>query len=65
MAENRYLDVKKDYTTTLKELLEKYEENFKHQISFQNGEKSYVKNFKDYFGEDTELSNRNSWVIRL
>jgi hypothetical protein len=52
--------VKKDYTTPLKELLEKYEENFKHQISFQNGKKSYVKNFKDYFGEDTELSNRNS-----
>jgi hypothetical protein len=37
IAENRYLDVKKDYKTTLKELLEKYEENFKHQASFYNG----------------------------
>jgi hypothetical protein len=34
IAENRYLDVKKDYTTTVKELLEKYEDNFHHQAYF-------------------------------
>jgi integrase len=57
IAENRYLDVKRDYTTTLKELLEKYNENHKHQIGFQNGKKFYVENFKEYFGKDTRLSN--------
>ena len=44
IVDNRYLDVKKDYTTTFKELVEKYEENFNHQpgdgslkASFQEG----------------------------
>ena len=32
IAENRYLDVKKDYKTTFKELVDKYEENFKSQV---------------------------------
>ena len=31
IAEKRYLDVKKEYTTTFKELAEKYEENFGNQ----------------------------------
>jgi integrase len=57
IAENRYLDVKKDYKTTLKELTEKYEENFKHQPSFYNGKKRYLENFREHFGEDTRLAN--------
>ena len=28
IAEHRYLDMKKDYKTTVKELIEKYQENF-------------------------------------
>jgi hypothetical protein len=36
IAEKRYLDVKKDYTTTLDELLDKYKENFQHQACFKN-----------------------------
>ena len=57
IAENRYLDVKKDYTTTLKELLEKYEENFKNQTSFANLKKYCIENIKKRFGEETLLSN--------
>lgn len=57
MAENRYLDVKKDYKTVFKELLGKYEENFKHQPSFEGWKKFCIQNFKEYFGEETLLSN--------
>jgi integrase len=57
MAENRYLDVKKDYKTTLDELLNKYEENYQHQSSFQNAKKSYLKNFCEQFGKETLLAN--------
>lgn len=57
IEERRYLDVKKDYTTTLKELLDKYTENFQHQPSYVNGKKTYLRNFRDYFGEETKLAN--------
>jgi len=57
IAENRYLDVKKDYKTTFKEILEKYEENFKNQASFSKYKKFCLENFKEYFGEDTLLAN--------
>ena len=35
IAEGRYLDVKKDYTTKFEELIERYKDNFRDQISFQ------------------------------
>lgn len=57
IAEGRYLDVKKDYKTTLKELIEKYTENFQQQTSFQNWKKYCLDNFNTYFGEDTKLAN--------
>jgi integrase len=57
IAENRYLDVKKDYLTTLDELLKKYEENFQHQASFKNAKKKYLENFREYFGKKTMLAN--------
>lgn len=57
IAEHRYLDVKKDYTTTLGELLDKYEENYKDQRSFQGGKDYCLKNFRGHFGEDTRLAN--------
>jgi len=57
IAEKRYLDVKKDYTTTLGELLDKYEENYKDQSSFKTGKSYCLANFKEYFGEDTRLDN--------
>ncbi|MGA3116564.1 MAG: hypothetical protein ABSF90_19255 [Syntrophobacteraceae bacterium] len=36
IAEKRYLDVKKDYTTTLEEILKKYEENFCDQQKYES-----------------------------
>lgn len=57
IAEGRYLDVKKDYTTTLGELLEKYKENYRHQRSFESGKAYFLENFKGYFGEHTKLAN--------
>ena len=56
-AENRYLDVKKDYMTTFKELLEKYRENFANQASFFKYKGFCLENFKTNFGEETLLSN--------
>jgi integrase len=52
IAENRYLDVKKEFTTTLSVLTEKYTENFPHPTK-----KMYCTNFKEYFGEHTLLAN--------
>ena len=57
IAEKRYLDVKKDYKTTLGELLDKYTENFKHQATFTNSKCAYLRNFKEYFNELTLLAN--------
>jgi len=57
IAENRYLDVKKEYKTTLKELTDKYTENYKNQASFKTGKRHYLENFKEYFGESTLLAN--------
>jgi integrase len=56
-AENRYLDVKRDYKTTLGQLTEKYAVNYQMQASFQGAKKLYLENFKDYFGQDTLLAN--------
>ena len=57
IGEGRYLDVKKDYKTTLSELLEKYTENYQHQASFKSWKEICLENFKTYFGKDTLLAN--------
>jgi integrase len=57
IAEGSYLDVKKEYKTTLKELLAKYKENYQHQASYKSWKRYCVKNFKEHFGEDTLLAN--------
>lgn len=57
IAEGRYLDVKKEYKTTLGELIEKYVENFSKQASFEPNKRHYLENFKEYFGESTLLAN--------
>lgn len=57
IAEGRYLDVKKDYKTTLGELLDKYVENYQNQSSFKTWKRFCLAKFKDYFGEDTRLAN--------
>lgn len=56
-VEGRYLDIKKEYTATLSELADKYTQNYRHQANFKNAKKRYLKNFKDYFGKDTLLTD--------
>ncbi|MGZ3596079.1 MAG: hypothetical protein ACXVAD_10935 [Syntrophales bacterium] len=56
VAEGRYLDVKKEYKTTLGELIKKYEENFNSQVSFKGWKKLCLSKFKRHFGEDRLLS---------
>jgi integrase len=57
IAEGRYLDVKKDYKTILKELLKKYEENFKHQAGYNTSKKFNIEVIREYFGKETLLAN--------
>jgi len=57
IGEHRYLDIKKDYTTTFKELLAKYEENFRDQLSFHTWKRFCITRFKDYFGKATRIDN--------
>jgi integrase len=57
IAEGRYLDVKKEYKTTLKELVEKYKDNYQNQASFKTGKKYHITHISEYFGEKTLLSN--------
>ncbi len=57
IAEKRYLDVKKDHTTTLDEILKKYEENFGDQPGFGNWKKFCFTRFRENFGKDTRLEN--------
>jgi len=56
VREKRFLDVKKDYKTTLGELVKKYVENHKHQASFESLKSYSLENFKVHFGERTYLS---------
>ncbi len=57
IAEGRYLDVKKDYKTTLKKLLKKYKENFKHQAGYKTSKRFNIEVIREYFGEETLLAN--------
>jgi len=57
IAESRYLDMKKDYKTTVKELIEKYQENFGDQSSYKSAKYYFIRNFKDRFGGETLLAN--------
>ena len=56
IAEGRYLDEKREYTTTLKELADKYKENFGDQPSYESFKKYAIVSIKEYFGEDVKLS---------
>ncbi len=55
IAEGRYLDVKVEYTSTMGELLDKYQENHKHQPAFYRNKSRWLKNFRDYFGADKKV----------
>ena len=57
MAENRYLDVKKEHKTTLKQIIDIYTLNFQYQATFKAHKTKYLNNFKSYFSEDTLLTD--------
>ncbi|RJQ56456.1 MAG: site-specific integrase [Desulfobacteraceae bacterium] len=57
IAEKRYLDVKKEYKTTLGELITKYRENHQQQRSYSTLKKYCLDVIGEHFGEDTLLSN--------
>ena len=56
MTEGRYMDQKREYTTTIKEMIEKYKEIYGFQASFKNAKKTYTKNYEDYFKPDKIVS---------
>jgi integrase len=55
IAENRYLDAKKDCITTLGQLVDEYTKHFQHQPSFMSAKKHFLKNFKYYWKESMLL----------
>ena len=57
IAENRYLDVKKDYTTTLGELIDTYRENFQDQASYKTAKVYFLRSIENHFGRETLLAN--------
>jgi integrase len=56
IAEGRYLDVKPECKTTLKELCKRYRKNLGNQSSFKNAKEKYLSNFKKSFGKYRILS---------
>lgn len=56
IAENRYLDVKKENTTSLEEVLAEYEKNHLHQASFKTAKRFCLKNIREYFGPDRPIA---------
>jgi integrase len=57
IAEKRYLDVKKDYMTTLEQIITKYEENYRDQPSFDSTKRFCLTRFRESFGKDTRAEN--------
>jgi integrase len=59
IAENRYLDIKKDYKTRFGELADAYGEFCKidRPKSYLNAKGTYIGSFKTFFGEQTLLAN--------
>ena len=52
-----YVDPQKYRKATLKELIEKYEENYSHQPGYATSKKYLIEFIKDYFGEIKPLFN--------
>src|SRR5210317_896635 len=57
IAEHRYLDVKKDYTTTLGQLIDIYRENFQDQASYKTAKRFFLKSIENHFDRETLLAN--------
>ena len=54
MAEGRYLDVTKEFDTTLGEAIELYEKNFSRQASWRV-KSGFIDIIKEHFGSDKKL----------
>jgi integrase len=52
-----YVDPQKYRKATLKQLTEKYEENYSHQAGYATSKKYLIEFIKDYFGENKLLCN--------
>ena len=57
IAENRYLDAKKDCKATLGQLVDEYTNHFQYQPSFKSAKKDFLENFKLYWKETTLLTS--------
>ena len=57
IAEGRYLDKKREYTTTMKELVETYRENHEDQAGYKTFKQYVIPRIRKYFGEDNKLSD--------
>jgi len=57
IGEGRYLDVKREYHTTLGQALKLYRKNFGRQPSYNSAKAYFVKRYKTYFGEDRRLAD--------
>jgi hypothetical protein len=55
-VEGRYLEVKKEYDTTLGEVIKLYEKNFGRQPSFNTAKVFFIERYKEYFGIDKRLT---------
>ncbi len=62
IAEKRYLDTKKEYTHTLRDLVDEYMKHFNSKPYFKT-KRTWLANFKEYWGEKTLLANIDSKQI--
>jgi integrase len=49
VREKRYLDVKREYTTTFDELMEEYVKKYQHQKSFEISKTHFINTLKEHF----------------
>jgi integrase len=57
IAEGRYLDIKKEYRTTLDKVLDKYETNYNHQASYKTAKRFFVARIRRHFGSGRVMSS--------
>jgi integrase len=53
----KFVEKKKDYTSTFGDLIKLYKENYQHQASYKTAKKHFIDKFKEHFKEETLLSS--------
>jgi integrase len=56
IAEGRYLDVKKENTRTLGEVLDEYEESVRHQAYYKTSKRFLLQRIREHFGVDRRIA---------